>query len=227
MTTLLIVSDVRLYRDGLTAVLITHAERMRIVGIAAHGAEAMRSIEAVEPQVALIDLGMPDALTIIGAIRQRGNAIRVIALNVPETENAILDCAIAGIAGYVCRNGSIEELLTAIESAERDEFFCTPKAAATLLKRVRASTTYQDDTPADFRLTRRELVVMQLVDEGLSNKQIAARLNVQTSTVKNHVHNALQKLCSHHRSEAGAKLRRAGLLTLVNARSSVAAGARS
>lgn len=227
MTTLLIVSDVPHYRDGLTAELTRHAPRICIVGIATHGAKALRAIEVVEPQAALIDLGMSDALTTIGAISRRWKrGSRKSPSTCLRPRMLILDCAIAGAVGHVCRSGSMEHLLTAIESTERGEFVCTPKAAATLLRNLRSSTLHQDDASADFGLTRRELIVMRLVDDGLSNKQIAARLNLQTSTVKTHVHHALQKLCSHHRSEAGAKLRRAGVLTRANADSNIAAGTR-
>jgi DNA-binding NarL/FixJ family response regulator len=213
MTTVLIVSDVRLYRDGLADILVRHADRLTLVGTAADASDASLRIEASRPDVLLIDLGMPGALEAIRIFHERASSVRVIALGVPETEAAVLDCALAGAAGYVCREGSLEDLMAAIGSVERDEFLCSPKAAAALLRQLRTLSERREDAAAGVQLTRQELKVMSLAAEGLSNKAIARQLEIRPSTVKNHMHNALEKLDTHRRGDAVAKLIRAGILT--------------
>lgn len=213
MTTVLIVSDVRLYRDGLADILGRHAERVSLVGTAADASGAALRIEASCPDVLLLDLGMPGALEAIRIFHERASSLRIIALGVPETETAVLDCALAGAAGYVHREGSLDDLMAAITSVQRDEFLCTPKAAAALLRQLRTLSERRAEAAAGAQLTRQELKVMRLAAEGLSNKAIARQLAIRPSTVKNHMHNALEKLDTHRRGEAVAKLIRAGILT--------------
>lgn len=213
MTTVLIVSDVRLYRDGLADILDRHAERVSLVGTAADASNAALRIEASCPDVLLLDLGMPGALEAIRTFHERASSLRIIALGVPETETAVLDCALAGAAGYVHREGSLDDLMAAITSVQRDEFLCSPKAAAALLRQLRTLSERRAEAAAGAQLTRQELKVMRLAAEGLSNKAIARQLAIRPSTVKNHMHNALEKLDTHRRGEAVAKLIRAGILT--------------
>jgi DNA-binding NarL/FixJ family response regulator len=213
MTTVLIVSDVRLYRDGLADILGRHAERVSLVGTAADASNAALRIEASCPDVLLLDLGMPGALEAIRIFHERASSLRIIALGVPETETAVLDCALAGAAGYVHREGSLDDLMAAITSVQRDEFLCSPKAAAALLRQLRTLSERRAEAAAGAQLTRQELKVMRLAAEGLSNKAIARQLAIRPSTVKNHMHNALEKLDTHRRGEAVAKLIRAGILT--------------
>lgn len=213
MTTVLIVSDVRLYRDGLADILDRHAERVSLVGTAADASNAALRIEASCPDVLLLDLGMPGALETIRTFHEHASSLRIIALGVPETETAVLDCALAGAAGYVHREGSLDDLMAAITSVQRDEFLCSPKAAAALLRQLRTLSERRAEAAAGAQLTRQELKVMRLAAEGLSNKAIARQLAIRPSTVKNHMHNALEKLDTHRRGEAVAKLIRAGILT--------------
>lgn len=213
MTTVLIVSDVRLYRDGLADILGRHAARVSLVGTAADASDAALRIEASCPDVLLLDLGMPGALEAIRIFHERASSLRIIALGVPETETAVLDCALAGAAGYVHREGSLDDLMAAITSVQRDEFLCSPKAAAALLRQLRTLSERRAEAAAGAQLTRQELKVMRLAAEGLSNKAIARQLAIRPSTVKNHMHNALEKLDTHRRGEAVAKLIRAGILT--------------
>jgi DNA-binding NarL/FixJ family response regulator len=111
----------------------------------------------------------------------------------------------------VLRDGTVDDLVATIESASRGELRCSAKIAAALLRRVADLATERDISKTNARLTRREQENACLVEEGLSNKEIAARLFIEVATVKNHVHNILEKLQVRTRGEAAAAVRRRGL----------------
>jgi two-component system, NarL family, nitrate/nitrite response regulator NarL len=134
-------------------------------------------------------------------------ATRVVAFGVSETDDVIVSLAAAGVAGYVRDDAVAGDVVAVLQSAMRDELLCSPRAAATLCHHVAVlSRAGQVSTPAAV-LSRRELQIANLIDEGLSNKQIARQLGIQATTVKNHVHNILDKLKVHRRGEAVACLR--------------------
>src|SRR5439155_3862772 len=132
---------------------------------------------------------------------------RIVAFAVVETDAEILACAEAGVSAWVPREGSIDDLVATIESVERDELHCPPKLASTLFRRLASLTRrLPQRSPADG-LTAREREILALIDRGLSNKEIAVRLSVEVTTVKNHVHNILDKLQVSRRNEAAAFVR--------------------
>jgi two-component system nitrate/nitrite response regulator NarL len=137
--------------------------------------------------------------------------IKVVALAVAETEDDIVSCAEAGIAGYVPREGSGADLLWTIEHVARGEAPCSPRVAATLMRRVAALAAERRPASRGVRLTPRQRQIVGLIGQGLSNREIAQRLCIELSTVTNHVHSALEKLGTHRRAEAVALLRRSGV----------------
>ncbi len=183
MIRILIVGDIRLYRDG----LVLHLDRqpeMRVVGTGADRDEALRAVAAHRPDVVLVDLAMPESLDTIREIAAVPETA-VVALAVPETERAVIACAEAGMAGYVTRDGSLDDLVAAVSSAARGELIASPKMAARLLRRLSALAADQEPlrcTP----LTQRENEIAHYLDQGLSNKQIAARLSISVRTVEVH-----------------------------------------
>ena len=204
MTRILISGDIRLYRDGLAEIL---GRRFEVVGAAGGFQETLAQADALRPDVVLIDLAMVSALETIRALVAAGSPLRVVALAVPEAEREVIDCAEAGVAGFVTREGSIADAIATVESVARGEALFSPKVAATLLRRVAALAAERPLSPGQGQLTRRELEIVSLIDEGLSNKEIATRLHIELPTVKNHVHNVLEKLKVNRRAEAAALLR--------------------
>jgi DNA-binding NarL/FixJ family response regulator len=203
---IIIVSDARLYREGL-ALSLARIDRVTVVGIADSLASAMTSIADSHPDVALLDVAMPDALRLPDAVAAARKPVKIVAFSVTETEEEICAYAEAGIAGYVSRNGSTEDLVAVVESALRGEVFCSPRMTASLFRRLalRVRTTRQ--AGPQTRLTAREHNIVALIDGGLSNKEIARQLKISTATVKNHVHNILEKLQVRRRGAAAAVLR--------------------
>jgi DNA-binding NarL/FixJ family response regulator len=140
-------------------------------------------------------------------VKRLDPSIKVVALGVPEIDSEIIACAEAGISNYVTRQGSISELIRAIQDAVRGELRCPPKIAASLLQQVGSLSAERSPLEEPSRLTPREMEIVHLIDLGLSNKEIAAQLFIEVSTVKNHVHNLLDKLNVRRRGEAAARLR--------------------
>ncbi len=206
MIHVLIASDIRLYREGL-ALHFDQRPGFTVVGAVEDRASSIRAARELTPDALLIDMAMAESLATIRDLRDQAPAVRVIALTVPEVERAVLACAEAGIAGYVPRNGSLEDLNIAVESSVRNESIASPRMVASLMRRVAALSADRSGAVSES-LTARELDIVKLIDQGCSNKQIAARLSIELSTVKNHVHNVLEKLGVQRRSQAAARLRR-------------------
>ena len=210
---IIIVSDARLYREGL-ALSLARIDRVTVVGIADSLASAMTSIADSRPDVALLDVAMPDALRLPDAVAAAREPAKIVAFSVTETEEEICAYAEAGIAGYVFAQrvdggsgrGRGERRL-------RGEVFCSPRMTASLFRRLalRVRTTRQ--AGPQTRLTGREHNIVALIDEGLSNKEIARQLKISTATVKNHVHNILEKLQVRRRGAAARGFTRDGCRT--------------
>jgi two-component system, NarL family, nitrate/nitrite response regulator NarL len=203
----LVVSDVRLYRHGLAEILARH-EGVEVVGTAANAADALAAAHSHPAALVLLDVTMPGGVETIRAVVRALPAAKVLALTVGDDEEQVIAWAEAGVSGYVTRESSLEELVAAIDGAQRGEVICSPRLAATLLRRVRSlSAGVPASTGDEPPLTARELEIVDLLDAGLSNKEIASRLFIEVATVKNHVHNILEKLRVRRRSEVGAILR--------------------
>jgi DNA-binding NarL/FixJ family response regulator len=206
MVRLLIVSDIRLYREGLARVLAADG-RVEVIGATASVEEALATHAGWHPEVVLLDAGSAAALAAACAISESFPDTKVVALGVANAEGDVIACAEAGVAGYVLREGSVEDLVATVESAARGELRCSPRIAGALMQRL---ARLAGDRPGldGARLTRRELEIVRMIDDGLTNKEIAARLRIEVATVKNHVHNLIEKLGVRRRGEAAAKMRR-------------------
>lgn len=206
MIRVLIVSDVRLYRDGLAKILAAEP-RLQVVGTAADLQAAVRMAAERPADIALIDMGIPQGLCAMREVSTAAPAIKIVALGVRDSEQDVIAGAEAGVAGYVPRAASVGDLVNVLESVGRGELLCSPRAAATLLRRVTALSGGRARDGLDGALlTPRERQIIALLESGLSNKDMARRLGIEVATVKNHVHNVLEKLRVHRRAQAVARL---------------------
>ncbi|MDB4881897.1 MAG: regulatory protein LuxR [Gemmatimonadetes bacterium] len=208
MISVLIACDIRLYREGLSLHL-ARQDRLGVVGSASTTDETFRMARELAPDVLLLDMAMRDSLAIVHELRSTVPDTQVLALAIPEADGAVIACAEAGVAGFVMREASLADLVDAILSAARGEACMSPRAAAALLRRVGTLAADRVPSAAHAELTVREREIVELIDHGMSNKAIAARLHVELATVKNHVHNILDKLQVHRRGEIAARLRHA------------------
>jgi two-component system nitrate/nitrite response regulator NarL len=197
---LFIVGDVRLHRDGL-AYQLADVEGLEVVG-AGSLSEAVQTLRSKPADVALLDSCQQEIPAMVESLRQTPAALRIVALGVREVESEVLACAAAGADGYVRREAAIGDVAAVIESVMRDELVCSPKVAATLYHSIASASV-----EGGARLTSRELQVVELVNQGLSNKEISRHLSIEASTAKNHIQNIMQKLGVHRRGQAVAKLR--------------------
>jgi DNA-binding NarL/FixJ family response regulator len=175
-------------------------------------------LDVLKPEVVLLDMSQPEAIPVARAIANAAPDAKVVALGLPESEQEVIACAEAGVAGFLAAESSLEDTLATIASAVVGEMLCTPRMAAVLVRRVATLAAARDPRRGDAQLTARELEIVDLIDRGLSNKEIAQQLHIEVATVKNHVHNVLEKLGVRRRSEAAATLRSQGTLRLTRVR---------
>jgi DNA-binding NarL/FixJ family response regulator len=198
-----IVASVRLYREGLAAVL---AEAGRFdVEVAGDVRAFFDDPPCGSADVALLDMTVAGSLAAVRRVSSVGDAPRVVALAVrDDDEHQLIACAEAGVHGYVTSEEPLDDLRAAVERAAQGEVPCSPRVARALLRRVRSVAASGDgETSAEMpRLTARELEIVALIAQGLSNKEIATRLTIERATVKNHVHNILGKLGVNDRTAA-------------------------
>jgi two-component system nitrate/nitrite response regulator NarL len=203
----LVVIDVCVHRHLLVEALDRQPSIEVAVGVDGVGATLDRLRRNPGGWVVLLDLAGSETASTVRTIIRAAPDARVIALAVSEAEPEVVAYAEAGVSGYLPRGDSFADLVAAIESVARGETRCSPSVAATLLRRVATLSGEPGPQVVPTLLTPREREVMQLVEDGLSNKQIATRLSIELRTVKNHVHHILEKFQVHRRAEAVALFR--------------------
>jgi len=210
---LLLVDDHAVVRSGLRMLLETQPD-VEIVGEAESGNEAVAKARALQPDVIVMDIMLPDLSGIEATRRIHAESPRVaiVALTIQEDEQYFFEMLTAGASGYVPKRAAPEDLLTAIRAAYRGEVFLYPSLAKTLVKDfvTRAETT-KGPTAMDG-LTPREHEVLTYLAEGASNDEIAGVLNISVNTVMRHRENIMQKLNLHSRAELVKYAIRKGLI---------------
>jgi len=207
-------AHVRLYRDALIEIL-AREHAVEVVGASGDRAAIVAGVEELRPDVVLLDPAAAESLDLIRELAQSSSAVKIVALASSEAEPDVIAYAEAGVSGFVTREESVADLIGTIVRAVQGELVCSPQTAGTLLRRLTSLAAERAGADSlDEPLTAREREVAQLLDEGLSNKQIALRLNLELPTVKHHVHHILQKVGAASRSEAVARLRNFGLLAV-------------
>jgi two-component system nitrate/nitrite response regulator NarL len=202
----LIVDDSSLYGE-LLAVALGREPWVAAVDTAIDGAAAVRRLQEFAPQIVLLNMATVESLGVLETLVDAVPQVPVIALTISEAEEEIIACAEAGVAGYLPRQGSFVDLVAVMRSVARGETLCSPRVAATLLRQVAVLVSERRSWAGPARLTAREREIVQLIEQGLSNKEIARQLTIELRTVKNHVHNILEKLQVHRRDEAAARWR--------------------
>ena len=195
----LLVDDHMVVRSGLSTVLSVYDD-LKLVGEAGDGEEAIRLCERLQPDVVLMDLLMPkmDGVTAIKSIKTHWPKIQIIALTSFKEKEYVEGALKAGANGYLLKDVSAEELINAVRRAVAGQPSLSPEAAQVLIQNV------NEPSLSHPNMTGRELEILTLMVEGLSNNEIAERLIVSQSTVKFHVSNILSKLGVTGRTEAVA-----------------------
>ena len=204
---ILIADDHSVVRQGLRMFLGLDRD-LEVIGEARDGAEALHLARELRPDVVLIDLLMPvmDGIAAIGAIRRELPDVEAIALTSVLDDNSVVGAVRAGAIGYLLKDTEADDLRRAIKAAAAGQVQLSPKAAARLMREVRAP-----DSPE--ALTEREIDVLRLLAQGQANKQIAGSLQIGEKTVKTHVSNILAKLGVPSRTQAALYAVRIGLVS--------------
>jgi DNA-binding NarL/FixJ family response regulator len=203
-----IVDDHAVFAEALQAALEL-VPGVRTVGVATTVAGGVALVDAVRPDVAVVDYTLPDGFgsELIQQLEGLGAATRVVILTGVTDEVAFRDALEAGCAGYVTKDRPLDELVAALRAAAAGEMAVSPALLGRVLPQL-----HRRDGASPVRLTPREQEVLQLVADGLSNKAIALELGLRLHTVRNHVQNILTKLDAHSKLEAVALATRAGML---------------
>lgn len=211
MIRVLIASRVRVFREALAEALSRHPQ-FRVLGTASHLDEVLAELRASPPDIVVIDLTVGELPSVVREIRRNIIDVKVIAITMPRTDEEVIRLAEAGVSGYVLPDGSVEDLVVALESAARGELHVSPEVAYRLLRRLGslASLMQGEEQGPPTELSVREREIIDLINRGMSNKDIARHLGVEVGTAKNHVHNILKKLHVHRRIDAADWYRKAG-----------------
>lgn len=202
---IVLADDHPVVRDGLQAILSTQAE-FEVVGQASNGAEVLQVVQALQPDMLLLDLEMPemDGVEALRQLKAQGATVRTIVFTAFDTDERILTAVRAGANGYLLKGVPRDELFRAIRVVHEGGSLLQPIVASKLLEQV--------SQPAIEPLTRREDEVLHLLAQGLQNKEIGQRLVISERTVKFHVSAILSKLDAGNRTEAVSIARQYGLL---------------
>ena len=201
----LIVDDHALFRRGLMLVLESE-DGIEVVGEADDGEDAIAKAEQLAPDVVLMDVRMP-RISGIEATRRLSEMLpttKIIMLTVSDEEDDLYEAIKAGATGYLLKEISIEEVADAVRAVVQGQTLISPSMASKLIAEftnLAKRATDRQQVPAP-RLTERELDVLRLVAQGITNREIAEQLFIAENTVKNHVRNILEKLHLHSRMEA-------------------------
>jgi DNA-binding NarL/FixJ family response regulator len=202
-TRVLIVDDSTLYREYLAGVVVAHG--LVNPSVAWDLPSLITAIETTKPRVILLNTATRDSTMLLRHALTLSPTVRVIVLGMSEDdESEIVACAEAGVAGYHLRTESLGDLLVLIHQVAAGEALCSPRVSAILLRRLSALASQRQRVQKELILTAREAQILEMLELGLSNREIADQLCIAVHTVKNHVHSLLTKLGVSTRAQAVA-----------------------
>jgi two-component system nitrate/nitrite response regulator NarL len=217
--TLFIVHPDRIVRESLSTVLMQHARF--VVSGASDGSDSAALIDSLRvhrADIVILNVVLAQRYgpEVIAKLKSFPSDTRVLVTGVPDCDTDIFTAIEMGATGYETQNSSLRNLILNLHALMLGQTLCSPRIVRILFSRISGQTqalTNMRTGRGGRLLTRRELQIIALIDAGLANKEIATRLSVEVQTVKNHVHNILDKLNVHRRVEAVRYVRTQGLLS--------------
>lgn len=198
--------ETRIYRDGIAQLLENYSD-IEVAATASNLQETLEICSAKSPNILLVDATFPGTLATIRRLRRESRNLKIILLSMCACRSQMSTFAGEGVLEFVTHDDSIDDLRQAIVAVMKDGFWCSSQVAKLLLEQTPQDHLIPDKF-ADLPLTRQQVNVLHLLESGISNKEIARKLHIETATVKNHVHHILQKLKVSSRGEAAAVYRR-------------------
>ncbi|GAA1072049.1 MULTISPECIES: response regulator transcription factor [Kitasatospora] len=202
-----LLDDHEVVRRGVHDLLSTEAD-IEVVGEAGTAAEALARIPAVEPDVAVLDVRLPDGngVEVCREVRSRVPGVRCLMLTSFSDDEALFDSIMAGASGYVLKAIRGTDLITAVRDVAAGRSLLDPVATSRVLERLREGGGKEDERLA--QLTRQERRILDLIGEGMTNRQIGNELHLAEKTVKNYVSSLLAKMGMERRTQAAAYVAR-------------------
>ncbi len=218
----LLAEDYKMVRLGLSLVF-ENCDDIDLIAEAENGKQAVESALKYNPDVVLMDIGLPemDGIQATSLIKKSNSDIKVLIFTSKESDNDVFDSLSAGADGYIMKGAQEEQLISAVKAVAEGTAWLDPAIARLVLSNVRKNTADKpNQNPAYinknarniYGLTEREIEVLALIVEGLNNSQIAKRLYITLSTAKAHVHSILQKLYVTNRTQATIQAVKEGLV---------------
>ena len=205
MISVALIEDNRLVREGIAALLNQHPD-LKVVAGNSNGDTAL--LRKVNPQVVLLDLGLRngDSLRIAQQVRRDFPESKVIVMDLLPVHEDIVEFVHVGVSGFIMKDATLDDLVTTIRSVAGGAHVLPPQMTGSLFSQIArdAVTKGRPDVLESVRMTPREREVINLIAEGLSNKEIASTLHIATHTVKSHVRNIMEKLTLHTRLQIAA-----------------------
>ena len=219
MINVLLVEDHELYRMGLS-MLLSKAEGITLCAEAADCLEGIKSARENNPDVILMDIGLPniDGIEATQRIKDFNPDVKILIFTSRDSENDVFEAFKAGADGYIMKGATPEQTISAIKAVNEGIGWIDPNIAKMVFSNLQrpqvqiVSTPEIKKAPNSYGLTERELDVLELMVEGLSNPQIADKLVITRATAKAHVHSILQKLCVTSRTQATVTAMKEGLV---------------
>ena len=203
-TKILLIEDNRLLRDGIKAI-INKQEDLRIVAAIGGNHDTLQQARTLKPQVVLMDLGLrnENGLRVVATLTRELPQTRVIGMGLIPSQLDIVELVEVGAAGFILKDAAIDDVLGTIRAVAQGIKILPPLLTESLFTHVvdHALRKGMGKLPEAVRMTKREREIIVLIAEGMSNKDIAQRLNLSTYTVKSHIHNILEKMALHSRLE--------------------------
>ena len=200
-----LIEDNRLVREGISALLNQQAD-IRVVAAGASGDPAL--LKDVKPQVVLLDLGLRngDSLRVAEKVRKELPDAKIIVMDLLPAHEDIMEFVHVGVSGFIMKDATLEDLASTIRLVAGGAHVLPPAVTGTLFSQIArdAVAKGRPDALESVRMTPREREVINLIAEGMSNKEIAGRLHIATHTVKSHVRNVMEKLTLHTRLQIAA-----------------------
>jgi DNA-binding NarL/FixJ family response regulator len=213
----LIIDDNRLVREALQTLLDAEAD-LKVVAAAADRETGLHDVQEFKPHIVIMDgaLDNGDSFEFVGLLRKTAPEVKVIVMDLLPAPEDVIEFVKAGANGFIMKDATVQDLVSAIRSVALGADVVPPALTGTLLSHIAQQAAAVRQVPGGaeaVRMTKREKEIMNLIAEGLSNKEIAQQLNIATYTVKSHVHNILEKLALHSRLQIAAYTHRAGVLS--------------
>jgi DNA-binding NarL/FixJ family response regulator len=204
---LVLIEDNRLLREGLTAMLNGQPD-IEIVAAFGNGEDIVQKAREWKPQVILVDLGLrsQNSLRLVELLKQESPEVKLIVMDLIPVQADIVEFVKAGVSGFLLKDATFEDFLRTIRSVAAGAKVLPASLTGSLFSQIIEQAVGEGKVKLieSVRMTKREREVVELIAEGLSNKEIAQRLNVATYTVKSHVHNILEKLALHTRLQVAS-----------------------